>query len=696
MQRGYRRQFKACACAVVLFLPLAGTAALADAPVETAIKDLVAAIAASPDWTAAYRNLAYDQGSDTVVLSGLSVATKNGSAKIDFESISVTGYAPGSDGGFTAKSIKADGGAVDAGPIKTAIGDVVLDDVGVPAIAGGSYDPARPFTSMIGIYSGITKAKLGHGRIGSLSLIEVLQGVTSRITYQNFEMSGLHDGKTDSMTAGPIKLETPSPDGLVGLSIASLEGSGIDMGAMLHVYDPSQYGSDGAGDLVWRPVLAHAAYKGVEMQLPGAKFAMDDFSAGDFRMRQPKHSFAPFLDLAMTHPNLSDQDMNPGAREAIIDMMSAFYLGHFGVSGIKLEAGGATQFVLDDFHVNDLSIEGLGELAFNGLAASVEGQGAMKIGHLAFGGMKFPDTELLRTAIKSAGTGGDAPALPFPATRLAPTLGFVEAGGIDVQTTDVPHVSLDKLRVDLSDYVGFVPTKVSAGLNGLDMPLDSMDRQAREGLKRLGYDRVRLDYQIKYGWDEAKEQLDLDRFDIRAAGMGGMTASAVIGGVTRAMIEHPDDPERAQNLALVSGKLSFKDESIVGKGLGLLAEKFKAPPDKFRQQFADALPGLLLFSGLNNPTLMTALRQSGFLQKLTPAIKTFVAEPSGTITFAMTPAQPVGVAAIAEAAQKAPETLIGLLNLSVGAEPGVAPPPDNSAGAHASTGTGLRQTVAPK
>ena len=97
---------------------------------------------------------------------------------------------------------------------------------------------------------------------------------------------------------------------------------------------------------------------------------------------------------------------------------------------------------------------------------------------------------------------------------------------------------------------------------------------------------------------------------------------------------------------------------------------------------------------MTNPQLMTTLRQSGFLQKLTPALKTFVAEPSGTITFTLAPAEPVGVAAIAEALQNAPETLVGLVNLSVSAEPAAAP--DKAGGSNESTGTGLRQTIAPK
>jgi len=693
MKMGFRRQFIAFAGAIVLFLPVPGGNALADSPVETAIRDLVAAIDGSPSWTASYRSLSYDAAADTALLSGLAIATKKGDLKIDFESISVAGYAPAADGGFAAKSIKADGGAIDTGPIKLAIGDVGFDDVGVPSMAGGAYDPDKPFTSIMRMYSGILKAKLGHGRIGSLALIEIIEGVTNRISYENFEISDYRDGKTASITAGPIKLKTPSPDGLVDMTVAGIEATDIDLGAMIRVYDPAAYGSDGTGDLVWHQTLGHAAYKDVEMTLPGAKVAIGGFSMDAFRVRQPRHSFASFLDAVMAHPTMSQQEIADVARDGAVDLFSAFSIGRFGMSDLKVQATGITQLELGDFNISDLSIDGLGEFAIDGLVGAVEGQGSVKVGRFAFGGMKFPDTELLRAAIKASAGGGANSDVPFDPTSLIPTLGFMEAAGIDIQTSDVPHMALDKLRIDLTDYVGYLPTRVGASLSGLDLPLDSLDRQARETFKRLGYDRVSLDYRLKYGWDEAKEQLDVEDFHIRAADIGGITGSAVIGGLTRTMVEHPDNPEGAQNLALVSGKLTFNDESIVGKGLGLIAEKMKVPPDKFRQQFADALPFLLSISALNDPTLMTILRQSGLLQKLTPAVKTFVAEPSGSLTLTMAPTQPVGLATVAEAAQKAPETLIGLLNLSISAEAGAAPPANKSP--NDSSGTGLRPTIAP-
>src|ERR1700737_4483698 len=97
---GLRRQFIAFAGAIFLFLPLAGREALADSPVETAIKDLVAAIAASPSWTASYRSLSYDAAADTALLSGLAIATKKGDLKIDFESITAPADGPTREAAF--------------------------------------------------------------------------------------------------------------------------------------------------------------------------------------------------------------------------------------------------------------------------------------------------------------------------------------------------------------------------------------------------------------------------------------------------------------------------------------------------------------------------------------------------------------------------------------------------------------------
>jgi hypothetical protein len=690
------RQLISLTGAALLLLCAAGGEAIADSPVETAVKDFVAAVDASPAWTAAYRELSYDAAADTAVISDLAIATTAGELRVDFKSISLTGYAASADGSFSAKSIKVDGGSIGIGPVKLTISDAAFQDLAVPAVAGGSYDPEKPYSSLMPIYSGILRASLGQSRIGSLSLVEIIQGVTSRITFADIAFSGLHDGKMASISSGAMKLESPSPDPLVTMTSTSAESADVDLGAMFHVLDPAAY-AGGTGDLVWHQVLGHSSYKGTEVDLPGVSIAVGDLTMDGLKARQPKHGFAPFLDAIMAHPEKSDQAFGARAGDegGLIDCLSAFSIERYGVSRVKVQASGLSQFDIGDFHIADYSIESIGEIAVEGLSGSIEGQGSIKIGRVALGDIKLADPEVWRSALQAGGNTDAGP--PIDQTRLFPKIGFAEARGIDIQALDVFHIVLDKARADLGNYVGFFPTKVDAGMSGLDLPVAAMDPESRAILARLGYDHISLNYRLKSAWDAHKNEVAIDDFQFRAANIGAIAASGRIGGVTGAFLENPGDPDAAPDFSLISGKLTFSDESIVGKGLDLLAEKMKAPPDKFRRQFVDALPFLLSMSAVSNPALMTTLRQSGLLPKLTPALKTFVGEPGGSLTVTMAPSTPVGLAAATEAADKAPETLINLLNVSFSAAAGkpATAPADKAPGQSGDATKELRPTIAP-
>ena len=156
--------------------------------------------------------------------------------------------------------------------------------------------------------------------------------------------------------------------------------------------------------------------------------------------------------------------------------------------------------------------------------------------------------------------------------------------------------------------------------------------------------------------------------------MGAINSSAVLSGLPRTAIDHPEMLETVlPALALVSAKLTFTDASIVGKGLDILAEKMKAPPDKFRAQFADALPFLLSMTVLTDPQLRAAVNKSGLLAKLAPAVKTFIAEPGSSITVTLTPPKPIAIPAITAAAENAPDTLAQLLGIDISGEAAAAP-----------------------
>ena len=140
----------------------------------------------------------------------------------------------------------------------------------------------------------------------------------------------------------------------------------------------------------------------------------------------------------------------------------------------------------------------------------------------------------------------------------------------------------------------------------------------------------------------------------------------VLGGLPREAIENPEALQDVlPDLSLRTASITLQDDSIVGKGLDLLAEKMHAPPEKFRQQFADALPLMMSLFVLNDPQISALVRQSGLLAKLAPVVKAFIASPGSSITVSLAPPTPLPLPAIAQAAEEKPETLVDLLGLTV-------------------------------
>ena len=176
-----------------------------------------------------------------------------------------------------------------------------------------------------------------------------------------------------------------------------------------------------------------------------------------------------------------------------------------------------------------------------------------------------------------------------------------------------PRVTLDKLRVDLADYVGAVPTTVAADLAGLVLPVSVLDANAQAVFAKLGYDTLDLGYHLKARWNEADETLDVDELHFDMKGAGGLALSMLLGGLPRAGDREPAVacPTCCRACRSSHATLTLKDDSIVGKGLDLLAEKMHAKPETFRQQFADAMPLLLSLFVLHDPKVAALVRETG-------------------------------------------------------------------------------------
>ncbi len=641
--------------------------AAADAPVETAIKGWIASVDAAPDWNATYTSLDYDAADNRAVLTGLAITSQVPGVAVNFGIIALTDFAETADGGFAAGRITADEGTVEVGPFKIAVSDAEFNTFTMPAIPALRWDPQHPFTSLVRAYAPLGRMAMTNGRIASLGVIQNNAGVSSRIVYDQFRIDRWADGKITAITAGPLNMESPSPDGLMRMRVASVEARDFDIDAMLRVFDPDRY-AGGVGDGVWHTVTGLAAYHDFAVAGPGLKLTMKLLSVENLKLRQPRQSFADSIDRFMVDPNATADD--PQSAEMAVDLLSTYGVGRLGISGLDIAAAGLNGFHLGGFNISDLSIDRLGEYAIDDFATDVPDVGVFKLGHFAIGNVVLPGADALRRAmVASQGTGN------VDMASLAPKPGFVELSDLDVAPATSPRITLGRLRLDLARYVGAIPTSVSADLGNLTVPVSALKPSQQAVFKRLGYETLDLGYTLKADWNETDETLAIDHLNFDLKDAGGLRLKMLLSGLPREAIENPQAlADVLPALSLKAAALTLKDDSIVGKGLDLLAEKMHAKPETFREQFASAMPLLLSLFVLNDPKVATVVRKSGILAKLAPVVKAFVGAPGSSITVSLAPPTPVALPAIAEAADKEPETLTTMLGLTVSSS--ATPPPE--------------------
>ncbi|MEO8667097.1 MAG: hypothetical protein ABI399_01160 [Bauldia sp.] len=656
LTRATHRFVKHTLLALALSPFLAGAAAAQASPVADIIA-WVSAIDASPDWAAGFLSASYDATTRTVQLSDFALRAEHGAVALTIDKLSIVDYALAPDGGFTAASIKTAGGTAELGLMKFAVSDVDLTGIAVPAISAIVYDPQRPFTSQLKFLTGLARSRLDHGRIGVLSLIETFGGVNSRIAYQNFVIEHVAGGKIGSMRAGPMTVQAPAPEGLATITVGAAQTTDMDLPAFLRVYDPEAY-AGGVGDLAWHLAVGHAGYRDYTMELPDITIKMAAIDFEKLSLRQPKTSFADYLDRRMTRIDTPAATRDPRDDAGLAAMISAFGVGRFSVDGFTINAEGIDKLGFSGFHVAGLSSDAVAEIGLDGFEAAIAGQGSIKLGHFALGKARLPGAESVIAALRTAGDGGD---VNFSA--LVPEFGRVEIGGVLVDSPEFPHIALGRLDLDLANYVGKVPTSVTADIAGLDMPTRMLPNRMLSGLLgTFGYDRVEADAGVKLTWDEAGQTVKVDdlRFDMKD--MGLLTGSAAFSGLSRQALEQSGSViDALPTTVLTGGSFTFKDESLIEKGLAYRAKAAGADPEKLRKQLATAVPFMLGFLG--NPP---------FQKEVGPVLKAFLLAP-GTITATLAPPAPVAIPDISKTILSAPQDLPTLLGINVTGDPKPAP-----------------------
>jgi hypothetical protein len=140
-------------------------------------------------------------------------------------------------------------------------------------------------------------------------------------------------------------------------------------------------------------------------------------------------------------------------------------------------------------------------------------------------------------------------------------------------------------RGEISATVGEAAMRTRLAFSGLIMQVNDLDDpQARAELKKLGYDRLKLQAALAYRFERERGILAIDELFLDLERAGKITASLELGGVKRDLINAPgQDLQWLEDAYLQSLRLAYQDRSLTSRVMANLAKERGIPEPLFKE-----------------------------------------------------------------------------------------------------------------
>ncbi len=525
-------------------------------------------------------------------------------------------------------------------------------------------DPSKPISKYYPLVAAMVDMNMATFKVASSDLVQTMDARTLlKTTYGVIEFNDMKMGDYASFSIDGLKMSSaPRPDTEqfdgefeIMLDVAKLDGGAYNGGTMVRQFDPSLVTSQ--QDTPFKTLLGSLSVTDTKLDVDDvARMSLEEVSYTDWGIRPPSMPLLALADELYLEAKAGGSEPD---EKTILRMVSSFYsmfrIGSFDMSGLDLkgndvEKGTEFSAQLDSFRLADLWSGGLGELSLKGLFAEGEGN-RVQMDRFQLMDVGFPTLDALMDA-KRASDEMDINGI----IAAFPTLGLIEVAGIDLKIQDEPGIKLGLNRLEMGDFIGRLPTRVSSSLENLEFNVADLETEAREVFEDMGYQRVNLSYMVSLVWNEASEILSLVSKNALEDG-GTLDASVDIGSVPRSVFENPETAQNALAfLTFNAASMVFNDNSIVDRAIEATAGKQGKSAEQLKQELLGALP-----------FLMSALNKPDFVDEVAGAVANLLSEGS-SLTATAQPDQPVSVMQVIAGGAAAPGTLVDLLKIDVVAE----------------------------
>ncbi|MGE3830469.1 MAG: hypothetical protein AB7F76_05680 [Parvibaculaceae bacterium] len=659
-------------------------AALADEAGEKIVRDLIAAIDASPGWSSSAKSVR-SEGS-TIVVEGWTNAMEDGTVSATTGSLVFDGLAAQAGGGFSAKSVTAKDQKVTSKVITVDIPEITASDVAIPAWQASPFDPEKPVTSMIGylrMASGQAVSKLSIPSLTGHSEIPMAgkdKPIASTFTYNDFTIENMKAGKIGRQHVGKVTAQTDMPPDVGGpqvIAYENLETIDYDLSALLHVLDPAEY-KDGKSDGQWLPATSKSTI-GKMSATQGGKpiYTIDGMSFTGLKVRQPAKPIATAVDELVA---LSKKGGEPDPAllfAALRPLLTFFSIDNISVNGVSVGDPGVGSGKIASITLDKLDPDGLARFAIEG----VEGQGPgvaaglklLEVNDIgwanldAYANLMMLETMRSDDATKNAQLVAKA---AETAPEAIPRVGSFKVAGVSFSWAGGEPITLDEYSGKLGGFFGNYPMAGEAVLNKLHVPAAILRLEPEIGqiLDALQYSDFTAHAGGKSDWDASSGRYG-STTTLSVDQAGSLALSYDLGGLTEpklksmvaTMIEKQGEPDPGTlmatygDLSIAGVKFRFEDASLT-KRLITFAAKMQGMDEA--TMVANA--GAMLTLGLSQ------LKHPDFAAKTSAAVNAFLKDPK-SFTLTIKPAQPVQVLQLMGVNPAEPGKIIDLLGVSVSA-----------------------------
>jgi hypothetical protein len=242
---------------------------------------------------------------------------------------------------------------------------------------------------------------------------------------------------------------------------------------------------------------------------------------------------------------------------------------------------------------------------------------------------------------------GDA---PFQGVLFA----SAEASDLSFTRKDEPgELTVDSISVEMGDYADNVPQSSSGSVEGITIPPEAF-ADSEVGPQTIGYEKLVLDLSWDGSRDAEAKTMTIDDFTLSIQEGGDLSLSGVLGNLPEpTALNDADAASKAAEMEIHTVTIHYKDNSLAGRVLDVLAQQQGISREDYANQIAGALPFLL-----------AALNNAEFQNEVATAIGAFLKDPK-SITVKLEPEAPIAASEIMGIVSTAPQTLPDRLNASV-------------------------------